>query len=129
MSKLYAGLFIAAAAMAGMYAIAANIATTTAAGFATAETTSHTRPVEFATATKSAAIENSTARAKCGRLTGAGKDLCDAEAAAEQRRARTEARIKLKAGVEVPAKAGINVAKAMREVDVALYRAHRQLPD
>jgi hypothetical protein len=131
MSKLHAGLLIAAAAMAGIYAIAANIATTTAAGFATAETTSHTRLVEFATAMKSAAVENSTARAKCKRLAGAERNDCDAEAAAaaEQRRARTGARSEFTGYVKVPANAGMNAPKGMREIDAALYRAHRQLPD
>lgn len=129
MSKLLAGLLIAVVATVGIYAMAATIATNTTAGFTTTETTHHTRIDEFATGVKRAAAEHRTARAKCERLTGAEKDICHAEAKAEQRRARTKARVKYRDDIKSPVKGGVNEARTAREVDVALYRAHRQLPD
>lgn len=129
MSKLLAGFMIAVVATVAIYAMAATIATNMTAGFTTTETTHHTRIDEFATGMKRAAAEHRMARAKCERFTGAEKNICHAEAKAEQRRARTKARVKYKDNIKSPANAGVNEARTAREVDVALYRAHRQLPD
>jgi len=92
MSKLLAGLLIAVAAMAGIYAVAATSATTIAASFTTTETSSHSRSVEFATAVKRRLAEHRAARAKCALITGTEKKVCIAEARAEERRAVRDAR-------------------------------------
>jgi hypothetical protein len=123
-SKLLAGLLIAAAAMAGIYAAAATTATAMAASFATAETTGYTRIVEFAAAVKQASSEYKAARARCEILTGAQKNPCNAEAKAERGRARTEARINYKGSIRSLADGGVHEAKTARDADVALYRAH-----
>lgn len=129
MSKLFAGLLIVAAVMVGIYAAAATTATAMAAGFTTAETTSHTRIVEFAAAVRQASTEHKAARARCEFLSGAGKDICNAGAKAEQKRARTEARVNYKGSIKPPTNAGVNEPKTTRDADVALFRVHRQLPD
>ena len=129
MSKLFAGSLIAAAVMAGIYAVASTTATAMAASFTTAETSGHTRIVELAAAVKQASAEHKAARARCEILSGAEKNLCNAEARAEQKRARAEARVNYKGSIKPPADAGVNERKTARDVDVALYRAHRQLPD
>jgi hypothetical protein len=128
-SKLFAGLLIAAAVMAGIYAAAATTASSMAASFTTAETTGRTRIVEFAAAMKQASAEHRAARARCELLTGAEKNICNAEAKEEQQRARTDARVNFKGSIKAPADAGVNEPKTARDVDVALYRVHRQLPD
>jgi hypothetical protein len=128
-SKLFVGLLIAAAVMVGIYAAAATTATNMAASFTTAETTGRTRLIEFAAAVKQASAERKAARAICELLTGAEKNICNAEANAEQKRAKTEARVNYKGSVEPPANSGVNEPKTTRDVDVALYRVHRQLPD
>lgn len=129
MPKLFAGLLIAAAVMVGIYAAAATTATAMAATFSTAETTSHTRIVEFAAAVKQASAERKAAHARCELLTVAEKNLCNAEAKAEQKRAKTEARVNYKGSINAPAYIGVNEPKTARDVDVALYRVRRQLPD
>lgn len=128
-SKLFAGLLIAASVMAGIYAAAAATATAMAASFTTAETSGHTRIVEFAAAVKQASTEHQAARARCEFLTGAEKNICNAEARMEQKRARTEARVNYKGSIKPPVNAGVDEPKTARDVDVALYRVHRQLPD
>jgi hypothetical protein len=129
MSKLFAGLLIAAAVMVGIYAAAATTATAIAASYTTAETTSHTRIVEFAAAVKQASAEHKAARARCGLLTDAEKNICNAEAKAEQKRAKTEARVNYKGSIKPYANAGVNEPGTARDVDVALYRVQLQLPD
>lgn len=141
MSKRLAGLLIATATIAGMYAIAATFATNMAASFNTVETTRHTRAGDFATSVRRASAERKTARAKCELVAAAERNSCNAEATAEQRHAWTEARSDYKGGMEykgitVPrvgmepaADTVVNKAKIPRHIDVALYRAHRQLPD
>ena len=80
MQKLLAGSLIAAATLAGIYAVAATAATTLADSFTTEESTRHTRSVEFETAVKRAWAEHKAARAKCGPFTGAKRKTCYAEA-------------------------------------------------
>ncbi len=129
MSKLFAGLLIAVAAMAGIYAVAATTATSMAAGFNTTETSDRTRIIEFAAEMKRTSAEHKAARAKCDRYTVTLKASCNAEAKAEQKRARSEARVNYKGSSKSPADAVVKQAKAARDFDVALYRVHRQLPD
>lgn len=129
MSKLFAGSMIAAAVMAGIYAAASTTATAMAASFTTVETSGHTRIVEFAAAVKQASAEHKAARARCELLAGAEKNLCNAEAKAEQKRARAEARTNYKGSIRSSADIAVNEPKVAREIDVALFRAHRQLPD
>ena len=131
MKKLLAGLVIAAVAMAGIYAAAATTATAIAANFAPTAATpaaGHLRIVEFATALKRASAEHRTASAKCKLLTGAEKNICNAEAKTEEKRARTAARVNYK-GSNLPAVAEIIEPKIARDIDVALYRVHQQSPD
>ena len=127
MSKLHAALLIVAATTAGIYAVATTIATTAATGFATAETNSHTRIVEFSTTLKRVADESSTAHAKCERAAGKERETCNAAAKVDLQRTRAEARVAKADGVSPPAGAGANVPAAYK-VDLVLYRAHRQLP-
>lgn len=115
--------------MVGIYAAAATTATAMAASFTTAETTSHTRIVEFAAAVKQASAERKAARARCELLTDAEKNICNAEAKAEQKRAKTEARANYKGSIKSLADAGVSEPKTARDADVALYRVQRQLPD
>jgi hypothetical protein len=129
MSKLFAGSLIAVALMAGIYAAAATTATAMAASFTTAETSGHTRIVEFAAALKQASAEHKAARARCELLTGAAKNICNTEAKAEQKRSRADARVNYKGSIMSLADSGVNEPKAARDVDVALYHAHRQLPE
>ena len=129
MSKIFAGVLVAAAALAGIYAIAATIATNMAASFPAAKATGRTGIVEFAAAAKLTAAEPGTTRIKCQFPTRATVDACDAEATTQQARARTAARVGHDGGIKPLAKAGMNVPKIAREIDVALYRAHRQFPD
>jgi len=129
MSKLFAASLIAAAVMVGIYVAASTAATAMAASFTTAETSGHTRIVEFAAALKQASAEHKAARARCELLTGAAKNICNTEAKAEQKRSRAEARVNYKGSIRSFADVGMNEPKAARDVDVALYREHRQLPD
>lgn len=129
MSKLFAASLIAAAVMVGIYVAASTAATAMAASFTTAETSGHTRIVEFAAALKQASAEHKAARARCELLTGAAKNICNTEAKAEQKRSRAEARVNYKGSIRSFADVGMNEPKAARDADVALYREHRQLPD
>jgi hypothetical protein len=128
-SKLFAGSLIAAAVMAGIYATASTTATAMAASFTTAEASGHTRIVEFAAAVKQASAEHKAARARCELLAGADKNICNSEAKAEKKRARAEARVNYKGSTRSPADVGVNEPKTARDIDVALNRVHRQLPD
>jgi hypothetical protein len=129
MSKLSIGLLIAAALMAGIYAAAASTATPMADSITTAETSGRTRIVEFAAAVRQASAEHKAARARCELLTGAEKNNCNAEAKMEQKHARAEARANYKGSTSSPAYVGVGENKTARDVDVALYRVHRQLTD
>jgi|ERR1700687_2011015 len=102
MSKLVTGLLIAAAAAIGMYAAAATIATTLAANFTPTPAPQRPRIVEFAEEVKQAWNEHKSARARCARLNGQGKDQCNAEAKSEQRRALAEARFTYKNSIAPP---------------------------
>ena len=129
MSKLFTGPLIALVAMASIYAIATTIATSSTASFTTVETIRHARVVEFAVAMKRAVAEHRTACAKCELLAAAEKNICEAEAGKEQKRAKTEARIKYKGNIKSPANPMVNEPEKARGVDLVLYRAHQQLHD
>ena len=133
MSKLFAGLLIAVLTLAGIYAIAAMIADNTTGSFRTEETRRHAGIVEFGSALRRASEVHGLARAKCELVAGAEKNICNAEAKSEQRRARTEARVNYKGNSTVSAAPVKNIADEVRNggnvLDIALYRAHRQLRD
>ena len=133
MSKLFAGLLIAVLTLAGIYAIAAMIADNTTGSFRTEETRRHAGIVEFGSALRRASEVHGLARAKCELVAGAEKNICNAEAKSEQRRARTEARVNYKGNSTVSATPVKNIADEVRNggnvLDIALYRAHRQLRD
>lgn len=133
MSKLFAGLSIAAAALVGIHSIADAIATTRNANFTTSGTTTHTGIVEFGTALRRAAGEYRTASAKCELITGSENNLCTAEAKSAHKRARAAARLKYRKGMPSPVKSVVNGPENLRDadagLDVVLYRAHRQLLD
>ena len=128
MSKLFASLLIALIAMMASYATAATTASHMTSEFSTVESTSQSRTGEFAANLKRAEAAHRSARAKCELLTGEEKNGCNAEAKAEQRLARSAARNKYKEGVKSLGNVGLNEEGNPREVDVSLYRAHRQLP-
>jgi hypothetical protein len=129
MKKLLAGLVIAGVAMVGIYAAASTTATAIAANFTPAAATGHLRIVEFASELKRASAEHRAASAKCRLLTGAEKNICNAEAKADEKRAKTAARDTYKGSINLPNVAGSNEPKSARDIDVALYRAQQQLPD
>ena len=81
------GLWIAAAVAVGMYAAASITATTMAGTFDTAEATRHSRFAGFDTAFKRASAEYRETRRKCDPLSRAKRNLCNAEARADERRA------------------------------------------
>jgi hypothetical protein len=131
-SKLVAGLSVAAATMAGIYATAAATAAIAAASFATSETTSRARIVEFAAAVKRASAEYRASQARCGLLTLAERYLCDIDAKAEEKRAKTRARLQYEESVRpssYSAKNNPNLARRFDTVagatlDVAPHRLH-----
>lgn len=122
-----------AAAIAGIYAIATIITPATPPGFNTAEPIRRTTIVEFGIAHKRAADEHRAARAKCETLAGAEKVGCQTEAKSAQIRARAAARANYKGSINPATQTVLNDAGNARrkdgELDVALYRAHKQLPD
>ena len=126
MSKLLTGLLIAAAAMAGIYAAAATTATAIAANFTPTPAAGQVRIVAFASAVKRASAEHRAARTKCELFIGAEKNFCNAEAKADEKRAKTAARVNYKGSINLPTDAGMNESKTARDIDVALYRAHQQ---
>jgi hypothetical protein len=77
--KLLAGLVLIAAAMAGVYAVAATAATSIATAFSTEEATSHAQNAEFAARLKQDSASHREARAKCAVLARAKKNICNAE--------------------------------------------------
>ena len=133
MPSLFVGVSSAVAAIAGIYAIATIITTATPPGFNAAEPIRRITIVEFGIAHKRAADEHRAARAKCETLAGAEKIGCQTEAKSAQIRARTAARANYKGDIKPTTQTMVNDAGNARrkdgELDVALYRAHRQLPD
>lgn len=133
MPRMLAGGLIAAAVMAGMYVIALAIAANMTPTFNLAETANHARVLEFANAARLVSTAPRTAGAKCELLVGSEKKICNAEAAAELRRAKTRARGTYKDGtlfhdgINLTVETAANDLRAPPEIDVALYRAHRQL--
>ena len=86
--KLPAQVALVAAAVAvGMYAAASITATTIAGTFDTAEATRHSRYAGFDTALKRASADYRETRSKCDPLAREKRDLCNAEARADERRA------------------------------------------
>ena len=85
--KALAGAAIAAVVLGGIYAIAATTATSMASSFATTQTTSHSRSVEFESETMRASAERSAARDKCSQGTRKDRFICDAAVRAREERA------------------------------------------
>ncbi len=133
MSSLIASVLSAVSAIAGIYAIATIIATSTTPTANNAEPVRRTAIVEFGIALKRAADEHRTARTKCEILVGAEKTGCQAEAKSAQMRARTAARVNYKGNITPSVQTLVhdpdNARRNGGELDAALYRAHRQLPD
>ncbi len=78
-SKTLAGVSIAAATAAAMYGLAAVTAGSAAEGFATQESSSHSRSVEFAAELRLVAAGHREARARCERVSGDERRACHAE--------------------------------------------------
>jgi hypothetical protein len=78
--KLLAGLVLTAAAMAGVYAVAANTANSMATAFSTEEEASHAQIAEFAARLKHDSASRHEARAKCALLARVKKNACNAAA-------------------------------------------------
>ncbi len=117
---------IGAAVLAGIYAIAATIAKTSAGTFTTAESASHTRQAEFAATIQPAKNAKTTADAACVRLEGPERVRCLAAAEwATDRFAANDYQGALKPAVPD----GAGATRAAYKIDIALYRAHRQWPD
>lgn len=82
------GVLIAAAIVAvGIYAAASITATTMAGTFDAAEATRHSRFAGLETALKRASTEYREARGRCDDLARTKRNLCNAEARADERRA------------------------------------------
>ncbi len=137
MSSLFASALSAAAAIAGIYAIATIIATPASSGFSNAEPIRRTAIVEFGIALKHAADKHRTARAKCEIFVGAEKVGCQAEAKSALVRAKTAARVNYKGNVKPAAHTVVNgIANARLGdsepdfgLDIALYHAHQHWSD
>lgn len=142
MSKLLAKLLMALAATVGVYAIASTA--TSLATFHEGESKTRIDVAEFVGAVKWAAAAHRKADANCELLTGTERTICDAAGRSEQRRIRAVARaggnvysgynthgIHIGTTGTVGARYPARDDNVMPEVvpDVALYRAHRQLPD
>jgi len=78
--RLLAGLALIAAALAGVYAVAATTATSIATAFSTQEATSHAQNAEFAARLKQDSASHHEARAKCALLARVKKNVCNAQA-------------------------------------------------
>lgn len=122
MPRMFGGWLIAVTVMASIYAIALIIAANMTP---TAETANHAGIVEFANALKLVSMEHRTVRASCEGLVNKEKDRCRAAELTELRRAK--ARDTERYGISPAVKAPARDSKALPEIDVALYRAHRQL--
>jgi hypothetical protein len=86
--KLPAQIALVAAAVAvGMYAAASITASTLAGTFDTEAATTHSRFAGFETALKRASTEYREARGKSDGLARTKRNLCNAEARADERRA------------------------------------------
>lgn len=126
MSKLTAGMLIGAAVLAGIYAIAATIAKTSAGTFTSAESASHARQAEFAATIHPAVAGKTGAHARCAPLVGPEKVRCAAAAEWTTNQMPTEA---YQHALLPPAPDGIGATRTPYKIDIALYRAHRQWPD
>jgi hypothetical protein len=128
MSKWIAGTIILMATLAGIYAVAATIATSAASGISATESARRTGLVELAVAIRRAANEQRTANAKCEQLTRGARVICHAEANAEHKRASAQARTNYNGTDRARARPAMKdiAPKGPRGLDLALYRAHRQ---
>lgn len=80
LSRLAAGVMIAAATVGGIYAAAASSATTLAATFNTQEISWHTRSIQFSREAGRVADEYEADRTRCQRLAGKKRNACLAAA-------------------------------------------------
>lgn len=83
MKSLLAGLLLIAAAIAGVYAVAATTATGMVAAFSTKEAASRAQIAAFAATVKQDSAAHRDARAKCALLARVKKNVCNAEADAK----------------------------------------------
>ena len=123
MSTPIAGAVIAVAAITAMAGICAA---TTSAGFSTGETNSHTRSVDVSMAVKQAADESRIAHARCELLHAEKRQACAATARSVLQQAMTVARTEEDGDLNPTTRASASVP-ALPQVDLVLYRAHRQL--
>lgn len=79
MSRVFAGLLISAAVLAGMYGAASTLATNLAATYRTAAATGGAQ-ANYTAAADNASAEYKGARARCGSFKGHEKHVCVAEA-------------------------------------------------
>lgn len=84
--KAAAGVAIAAAVLAGIYAIAATTATSIAGGFTTTQSESYSRSVAFEAETMRLSAERAAALEKCGPGTRRERRLCRAAARLDHER-------------------------------------------
>jgi uncharacterized iron-regulated membrane protein len=128
MAKSLLAILAATVTMVIIYTIAAAIAGNAATGFNPAETASHTRIAEFSATVKRLAAERAEVPSACGDLKVAEKRNCSTDTRATRQRAADTAGppnggIRLITGHVAP------TATRMHQIDWALYRAHRQIPD
>ncbi|HEX4858537.1 MAG TPA: hypothetical protein VFV17_05925 [Usitatibacteraceae bacterium] len=120
------GLLIALPLALGIWFVADRVAGAMSAGFATAEARRQTRTVAVASLSGSALADFKQATAGCRKLAGAERLTCTREALRAQREAAAEARAELRCrertGSGMPVEPRVPQA-----IDLALYRAHRQL--
>jgi hypothetical protein len=137
MSKLFKGVLVAVATMAGIYATASAIATNMVSGFSTLESDRHAGIIEFAAARQRAVSAHEMAIAKCERFDGALKNNCAAVARSAQGHADDQARANYKENIKSAANDGVSNIQSVRTAgynagavpDAALYRAHREFSD
>lgn len=85
--KALAGVAIAVAALAGIYAVAASTATNIAGRFSTTQSDSHSRNAAFESETMRVAAERAAAREKCDLGARKERRLCRAAVRVDEERA------------------------------------------
>jgi hypothetical protein len=129
-TMLSKSILVALALALGIYLVSAALAGSVTASFASAEADRQAKRTASASKADLLAAEYKLARAECRQLTGEARVTCTRDALRVQRHAAAEVRAdsdcRLRAG-GAPATVEPPSSRAAGRMDIALYRAHRQL--
>lgn len=128
-AQLIAGVLIGMGAVAAFYLFVNASAAGMGSGFKTSESIRHTHAAQFANANASATENRAAAGARCATFSGAKKTQCNIEAGNEEMHARSDARVQYKNSDTNSDSQPLALLKPARNIDVVLYRAHRQWPE